>query len=201
MKNRVLFILVLGMFLLVLAASLYFFYKLKKEESLITPSYPEGQIREIPHEAGDPIRKTYLTNNKGFIYDFEGAFAGELKPLNPSLLEGEFIIKDDPLNRKIKVFVGSVEGTILFGKYKDSFSGDGLWTKTANNEVAREIKPGEDVKMRVEFSYSDNDSIDEPIRKREEITDKLINEFKSGTFDFKIPADFMLATNRVAVIR
>ena len=188
--------LVVAILLLVASIAGYLFYRLARYEPVLAPNPENIGKRTIPSLPTDPIKK-FGTEN-GLMYQIEGSFEGQLTQVG-GLLEGDFIIRGDPDRRKIKTFLGSQQGTVIFGTYKDSFLGDVTWRPITTDELLNFVTPGRPILIRVDFVVQGDPKADVNVAEDEIVLDTLIDDFREGLFDSKIPRDFALVALHVAI--
>jgi len=201
MNKRKIFVLVGFLFLLLAALSVYLFILLKGKP---TPSEKQaleevGKTLFAPRP-DVPITKTITTEKDGIVYELEGKFTGKLEK-SDKLLTGTFVLKNDPLERRIRVFVGRINGNTLFGTYDGSFNDESTWKSTSSDIVLELVKVGEPVRIRINLPLNDNLGLKKYTKEREDVLDTLIREFQIDEFSYEIPADFVLVADRLGVIR
>lgn len=161
----------------------------------------EGEIPILTYQ-GEPVKKGILTGEAGLRYELEGSFPSGLHPSDQEgFLTGNFVLKGDPLERGLKVMVGSVDGGYaFFGTYEGDFWGKARWISVPIDEVAREIKPGEPVRIAITYLFGEWGYI-EYFKQREALLDGLALEYKENEYKLTIPSDLMFIPERVGVIR
>ena len=199
MSKKTLPTLLLGAFFLLIILATYLFIRLRNKELATRTPTTSTEIERVVQEPTSPIKKFIPPEGNVIVYEIEGKLVGELDTRGV-LLKGEMVIRGDPLERKIPIYVGAVDGTSPFGRYQDSFSGDSIWEKTPLTKIAGEIEPNEPVIIMVHYPITGQAS-DLKSRKHEEILDGLIAEFTNEEFNYQLPTDFELAAARIGVIR
>lgn len=185
-----------GLLLLIVSiAGGYYFEKLRKKEIPLIKTPVNVGVRQIAVLPTDYVKK--LVGDKGsqkiITYEIQGSFLGNVKQI-PYFLEGEFVIKGDVKERKIKTYLGSNIGTVLFGKYNGSFAKDSQWEPARIEEVAGVINDGEPVLLTVEFIADETHGNLESIAKDEKILDAYIDAGGGGAFveNKKLPKSLRL---------
>ena len=198
------FSLLLG-FLLLVVFLVGYLLETRKPEVPVAPVPEEvGDIKEavgrLVHFPGNPIEKGTVEKERVVEYKLIGRFREELtfdsqKPNAP--LAASFVLRGDPLERAIPVYVGSGSGLINFGEHQQSFEADSTWGWISMREFATQrYRQGEAVLIRVRSAATI-----ESIRELEAVLDPLVREFDSGKHQLSIPEDFNLLTESVGVIR
>ena len=149
---------------------------------------------------GDPIVKKPYIDNQGVEYELRGSFTDKLLDQG-GLLAGVFKINGDPLERKIRVFVGGADSHVFLGTYEESFEGSSSWERTPNAFVVESVEPGETVIIRHSFEFTGIEGEEGALVGMQQILDNLIEEFNSGKYELEIPADFALVSTRLGVVR
>ena len=201
MSKKRFFLLIILLFILLFAVSVYLFIQIKQR----SPDYYDESLENVGKTfinqlPGDPIVKRIVADNEGVIYNIEGKFSKKLEKQGV-LLSGKFIIKDDPLEREISVLIGAADGNVSYGIYDGSFNDSSTWKVASNDVVAELINPGTQVLIRVELQLAEERQVKEYIKEKEEILDAIIRDFQIGEFTYKIPADFMLVATGIAVVK
>jgi hypothetical protein len=199
MSKKTLPVLLLGAFILLIILATYLFIRLRNKELATKTPTTSTEIERVVQEPTSPIKKFIPPEGNVIVYEVEGKLVGKLDTRGV-LLRGEMVIRGDPLERKIPIYIGAVDGTSPFGRYQSSFSGDSTWEKTALSAIAEEIQPNEPVIIMVRYPITGQAS-DLKSRKHEEILDGLIKEFANEEFDSQLPTDFELTAVRIGVIR
>ena len=198
MKNNKLAWLILVLLLGLIFLGIYLFVVLRIKSP--TEELPEPLERPvIKVEANDPIRKGILAEKDGIAYDIEGHFTEKLVA-EFDLLVGNFIIKGDPRKTEIKTYIGNLQGETLFGTYAESFERGSNWTFKPSGEVAEEIKPEETVIIKFRL-VGEGGVGKEYIERTEKIMDTIIRDFQSGEYVYDIPADLLILSERIGIIR
>jgi len=159
-----------------------------------------SEIQTVPSLAGDPIRKIVSNQDNSITYELEGTFE-EIPQKREVLLYTNMIIKDDPLQRKIPIYFGTIDGEVYLGTYTNSFTGDRSWRMLPGEQATAFLKPGEPVIVKVQYFLLGNDDGDKKTRGYEAVLDALIKEFQEKKFELQIPAEFVLSSDRIGVIR
>jgi hypothetical protein len=176
----------------------YLYWSLYKESK--PPEVKTGaEVQRVINPVGAPINKQYYTSSDGFAYEMEVTLVDNLYKKDV-LLYGEVIIKGDPLERKIPIYIGGPGGQVYLGKYKDTLGGDATWTLVPSDQVAVYVKAGEPTIIKPEF-FLPGDKTDKFIRSDEAVLDALIKEFELQKFELELPTGFTLVSDRIGVIR
>jgi len=198
MKKTLLTLVVLVLISLIVA-SLVFILKLR--EKIQIGSAPEEKTISIqPSKEGSPIRMASAREGKGVYYELKGTFVNGLnldQERKDAALFGEFILKGDPLERKIPTYLGAVTGYTLLGVYESSFSGTSHWSMVKTATIPEQISANEEVRVVLDFSLPLSDYTGQVV----DIMDKLLSEFSSDSFNYKIPSDFALYANGVGIVK
>ncbi len=195
-----LFVFLLVVFLLVG----YFFEARRKKEPVI--QVPE-QIEDVGETArrlvdipGNPVKKGIIEDDRVVEYQLIGSFTEELafnsqEPKAPIL--GSFVLKGDPLERAIQVYIGSGGGRIYFGEYQKGFEAGSTWRLILMEEfITQRYREGEEVLIRARSAPTI-----ESIRELEAVLDELAREFNTDNHQLSIPQDFRLVIESVGVVR
>jgi hypothetical protein len=165
---------------------------------------PEGQtgseIQTVKPQVGDPIKKIVSNEQDSLAYELEGTF-DEIPQKREVLLYAKLILNNDPLQRKIPIYIGASNGEVYLGTYKDSFGGDRSWRLVPGEQAIAFLKSGEPVIIKVQYFLSGNEAGDRIIRGHEAVLDALIKEFQEEKFEMQLPAEFVLSSDRIGVIR
>ena len=199
MNTKKFFIIISLLFVMLVLISVFFLLQLRTSKQ--SPSLEEVGKKSITHYAGDPIVKRIISGEKGVVYDLEGRFDEGLKAANGGFLSGNFIINGDPLERKIQVYIGDIDGNVFFGIYEKSFEGESNWKSVSSSVVAELVKPTDPVVIRFNYEFSGADGEREYLKEYEDILDVLIREFQTDDFQYEIPFDFILSSARLGVVR
>ncbi len=195
----------LFVFLLVVSLLVgYFFEARRKKEPVIqVPEQVEDvgeTARRLVYIPGNPVKKRITEDDRVVEYQLIGSFTEELafnsqEPKAPIL--GSFVLKGDPLERTIPVYIGSGFGLINFGEHQQSFEASSTWKLISMEEFATQrYREGEEVLIRVRSAPTI-----ESIRKLEAVFDELAQEFNTGNHQLSIPQDFRLVIESVGVVR
>ena len=160
----------------------------------------EARVTEVVSFPGDPIVKMTISGDKGVIYELKGSFARKLQS-GGGLLSGIFQVQGDPLERKIRVFVGGTDEYTFFGTYEGSFEGSSTWKRTPSSLVAETVEPGEVVIIRPTFEFTGIKGEEDGPRQVEQVLDVLIEEFHTRKYELQIPIGFALTTVHLGVVR
>jgi hypothetical protein len=199
MGVKKLFLIVSLLFVILVLVGVFILLQLRTSQS--PPSLEEVGKKSVTHYAGDPIVKSLIPEEKGVAYDLEGTFIEGLKKTKGKLLSGIFIINGDPLERKIQVYIGDINGSVFFGTYEKSFEGESNWKSVPGDVVAELIRPADSVAIRFHYEFSGAESERENLKKYEDVLDILIREFQTENFQYEIPLDFILSSARLGVVR
>jgi hypothetical protein len=197
-NKKVTFFVVLGFFLLSLMAAGYFLYRLwvgmRQEKATVTTPTSKVNLQS------DSIVKETLLNNGGFIYEIQGSFANSLEKFgNSPLLRGEFVVKGDPSNQKIHVYLGSISGYCFLGTYSGSFNGGSTWSRVPTVTIPKIIKPGVPVKLKLTYSFT-GEAGKGAFNDLQNILDDYSKAINNGR-EYKIPVDFNLSTESFGIIK
>ena len=195
MKSKILSFSVVFVFVILISVLGFLAYKLYKKDMTdknLTPSISENYV----NDKENPIQRYALPNGGGVMYEVIGSFVGEVTKENV-LMKGNFMIKDDPLQRTIPVYMGAIDGTILFGKYEKAFV-NSSWERSDLQDIADTLTEKEII-ITVEFGYPE-ESGNEYVMQKINFVDNLIAEFISGEFKLAVPSNFALSTNKLGVV-
>lgn len=199
MNTKKLFLIISLLFIVMVLVNAFLLLQLKTSQ--LTPSLEEVGKNPVTHYAGGPIVKNLIPGGKGVVYDLQGTFVDGLEVTGGKLLLGSFIVNGDPLERKIRVYVGGVDGNVFFGTYEKSFEGGSNWKSVPGSVVVELVEPTEPVVIRFRFEFSGAGGEREYLKKYEDVLDVLIREFQTGDFQYEISSDFILASTRLGVVR
>jgi hypothetical protein len=140
------------LFVVILGSGTYLLLRLRGFSlfPLQTPSLEDVGKKPITHLPNDPIVKRMIPDDGGVVYDLVGNFSDKLEKPG-KLLTGEFIVEGDPLERKIKVFIGGADGKTFFGTYEGSFEGKSTWKAVSSEIVYEIVKTSEPVIIRLKY--------------------------------------------------
>ncbi len=198
-----------GVFLLAFLLGLVVFLYLRTRILEAPPALPaeEDVVTQFVNRTGNPIQKSRAIGKVGFLYQLRGSFPQGLnlenKPGN-SALRGRFVLQGDELEREIPVLLWMGDGRLSLGRYEKSFEGDSRWTLTPVEEVASEIRAGEEVILVVEYELPKRISLEnvpEYFKTAQQILDGLAEEFYSGESSVAIPENFSLVSRGIGVLR
>jgi hypothetical protein len=191
-------------FLLVSVLVGYFLETQKREEPVVQVPEEIEDVREVARELvyrqGNPIKKGIVEDGQAVEYQLIGSFTEALtfnsqEPKAP--IQGRFVLKDDPFERAIPVYVGSGIGRIYFGEFQGSFEASSTWRWISMEEFATQrYREGERVLIRIRSAPTI-----ERIRELEAVLDVLAREFDAGNYQLAVPDDFHLLTESVGVVR
>ncbi len=199
MSTKKLFLIISLLFIVVVLVNVFLLLQLRTSQ--LRTSLEEVGESPVTHYVGDPIVKNLIPGGEGVVYDLQGTFVDGLKVTEGKLLLGSFIVNGDPLERKIWVYVGGVDGNVFFGTYEKSFEGDSNWKLVSSSVVAELVKPAEPTIIRFKYKFSGAEGEREYLKKYEDALDVLIREFQTDDFQYEIPSDFILASTRLGVVR
>ncbi len=199
MSTKKLFLIIFLLFIVMVLGNAFLLLQLKTSQ--LTSSLEEVGKNPVTHYTGDPIVKNLIPEGKGVVYDLQGTFVDGLEVTEGKLLLGSFIVNGDPLERKIRVYVGGVDGNVFFGTYEKSFEGDSNWKSVPSSVVVELVEPTEPVVIRFRYEFSGAEGEREYLKKYEDTLDVLIEEFQTGDFQYEILSDFILASTRLGVVR
>lgn len=204
-KHPGLLIVGLLVFLVGLIVFLYLKTQISKIGQRVSPPMPEIAVAPLVNNPGGPIQKRIGGDNRSYYYELEGSFISKLQAGRAeeiSGISGSFVLRGDPLRRKIQVRAGYRGGVIQFGEYEGSFAGNSNWKISDVIKVVDEIKPGELVKLRVVYHLPDiSKTAPEYFIETQKILDGLAGEFNSGEYTTSIPENFALFIDGIGVIR
>ena len=199
MSTKKLFLIIFLLFIVMVLGNAFLLLQLKTSQ--LTSSLEEVGKNSVTHYTGDPIVKNLIPEEKGVVYDLQGTFVDGLEVTEGKLLLGSFIVNGDPLERKIRVYVGGVDGNVFFGTYEKSFEGDSNWKSVPSSVVVELVEPTQPVVIRFRHEFSGAEGEREYLKKYEDVLDVLIREFQTGDFQYEILSDFILASTRLGVVR
>lgn len=197
MKKDNIIKLIIVLFLIMLALSIYLFMNSRLGQ-LEDERFVEKEIGEeiILISPGDSIKK-YVLERGGLRYKIIGSFS-EPPRYDGSLLEGKFIIKGDALNREIRTFIGTVKKTALLGSYEDSsLGGNSTWERVETRDLVGLFEPGDEVIIEFLLPLSQEGEGKSFILKNERIMDSLTKEFKTGQFNLSIPDSLIFVSEKI----
>jgi len=190
--------------LLFLALSLaLLFYRLSIQKAK-QPTNKQTQSDLIKIEGNlpqSPILKSYYPDDGGFMYELFGSLRNGLIQLDErqdGAFGGEFVIAKDPLLPRVQIIVPKA---IIFGIYKGSFENDSNWLAKKTEDIAKELKQDEIIKIQVSYPIPSGNPKPAYISSAEDVFDSLIEEYKNNTYKYQIPADFKAVVNGIGVIR
>lgn len=180
----------LGLLLIILAVTAgYLFEKVRKEETPFVQAPVNVGVREIVVRPVDNVQKSIgqLDGRKVITYIIEGSFDG---PLTKSAFwgMGEFVIKGDVKERKVKTYFGMADGNTVLGKYTGSFRGDSTWTPVPTDDALLELD-GVPVIMYAQYLLDENPQNLQKVARDESIMDAYIDAMQTGRYDSDIPPE------------
>lgn len=199
MRKKILIFFTLSLFFLVLLSSIYLILRLKKssQEQISTPQ-PSEKSYLVTQRAGDPLRKS-ISIDKIVTYTLEGFFDGEFEQKDPYYIN-YFVLKDDVLKRRIKVFVGSGNEKIYLGKYQGDFNSNSTWQSYPLADLLKYVKKSQPVILTTYLGpVSDLEKL-EGSQDKQSVLDKIIEEYHSNEFKISIPPDFILYVYKIGTI-
>jgi len=206
MNKRAITLLLAALLFVLAVSTLFLFYMLKHGGDLSlfeTKKEPLSVLKERLKQPsvsnfGDPIRKKISQDETQVIYEIIGSFPEGLR-LENKFLVGDFIIKNDPLEREITVVIGNTDREVYFGIYEGSFRGRASFRYVSTSVLVELIEPGELVELQIPIDLSQES--EESIRASAPVLETLLDEFKKGTFEYMVPASFSLSPMRLGVVR
>lgn len=206
-KQKILTALVVGGLLALLAGVIVFLYlqtRIREPGLDVPPAREEIKIEPLVSKPDNPVQKRLGGDKLSYLYELNGSFAEALvldERKENSVLRGRFTLSGDPLGREIAVVTGVGGRKTLFGTFEGSLRGNSKWTMVENVQVAVEIKPGELVRLVVDYRLSQADAVPEYFSKTQNIMDSLAEEFNNNNFRLIIPENFYLIAEGVGVVR
>lgn len=201
LKKRLPIVISVLLLVFLLALILLLYLQTRKLEEVAVSKPDIG--KRIAYEQENPIQKGFLEGNEGIIYQIEGSFVGDLSLADreDQAAEGVFVVRDDPLRRKIPVLLGLRTGRTLFGSYEGSFEATSMWRTVSTADLVKQIKPGEPVKLTAQAAFLKSGQKPDFMIHLEEVFDSLALEYESGDFNYEVPDDFILVPMRVGLTR
>ena len=87
------------------------------------------------------------------------------------------------------------------GAYEGSFEGSSTWERTPSSLVSESVDPDETVIIKPSFEFTGLEGEKDSLGKMQQVLDGLIEEFRTGKYKLKIPADFALVSTKLGVLR
>lgn len=163
------------------------------------------QLTQVVSEVGSPVRKM-TKGSEGVRYLLVGSFVGEVMYSEPWAY-GDFVIRGDEKQRKLRIFIGAVDGQTSIGIYEGSIGGDTEWQLVPTESVVGELSNATEVELDLRGEVSDrgDEEAKEMFLKEalehQEVLDTISEEIKTGEYSFKVPPEYSMSAHRVGVLR
>lgn len=142
----------------------------------------------LTHRPGDTIIKGQTQDSTN--YKLYGSFTSKLQS-EGKYFTGLFVVTGDKFERRIPIFVGAADGSVLWGEYEGSLRGNSKWELVSTANLAEWIKPGEEVTLELTLPAVEGTESTFLDRLKQEIVVGL------GVEPIAVPENMGLATGKV----
>lgn len=201
MTNKKMYIVSGFLILLLTLFAGYYLEKLRNKANPIVQTPVNVGIREIIAMPADMVTKSVGLKDGVKVITYQ--LKGELSDIkrSGSMASGVFTIKSDPKNRKIKIYFGTNQESLLLGTYTSAnFLGDSSWqVEPLDDSIGKINNANGLVLLEVQYQVKGEAAQVEEISGYEKILDSYIDSMHTGNYDSEIPADFMLYSYKMAI--